>query len=97
MTAIADLIPAGCSVERTGQVTTVHDTEGNVIAIVNAGKNNLEIARLIAALPDFIRSIDDAIERGAMLPIYYGMRNLDSAVFQPKLRPSAYPAVSRWE
>jgi hypothetical protein len=84
---ITDLIPAGCSVETCGTVATVHDTKGGVIAIVCAEKHNVEIARLIAAFPALMDAMDSAMDRGMLLPILYGMRALDRAVFQ--LRPAA--------
>lgn len=86
---ILDLIPAGCSVETSGTVATVHDANGDVIAILCADKNNLELARLIAGLPTLFGTIEDAIDRGLLLPVLYGMRRLDSAVFDTELQPAA--------
>lgn len=86
---IADLIPAGCSVEVCGSVATVHDGRGVVIAIICAERNNAELARLIAAIPSLVDAIETSIERGMLMPILYGLRNLDRAVFQPELLPAA--------
>ena len=88
---IRDLIPAGCRVETYGNVATIHDTKGEVIAVLCANKNNLELARMIAALPALIEAMDNAIDRGLLLPVLYGLRALDRAVFQP--RPQSQPQL----
>lgn len=89
MTTIADLIPMGCSVETYGKVATVHDARGAVIAVICSDKNSLELARLIAGLPALINTIDDALDRGLLLPVLYGMRRLDRDIFQTELLPAA--------
>lgn len=89
---VSDLIPANCSVEVYGQAATVHDADGVVIAIICAPKHNAELARLIAALPALLGAMDAAVEHGMLMPVVYGMRNLENKVFQlqsPQLLPAA--------
>lgn len=89
---VSDLIPANCSVEVYGKAATVHDADGVVIAIICSNKHNAEIARLITALPALIDAMDTAIEHGMLMPVLYGLRNLDLKVFPPQvpqLRPAA--------
>jgi hypothetical protein len=89
---ISDLIPANCSVEVYGKAATVHDADGAVIAIVCAQRHNAELARLITALPALIDTLDAAIEHGMLLPVLYGLRNLNLKVFHPQ-SPQLQPAA----
>lgn len=89
---ISDLIPADCSVEVYGKAATIHDGNGAVIAIICAQQHNAELARLIVALPALIDAMDAALEHGMLMPVLYGLRNLDRKVFQPQL-PQLLPAA----
>jgi hypothetical protein len=85
---IMNLMPTGCAIETHGSSVTIHDAEGNVVAIVCApNRYNVELARLIAGLPDLLKAIDNSLENGLLLPLAHGVSALDRVVFQPQLQP----------
>lgn len=85
-TDVQGLIPPGCTVEDYRTVYAVHSPDGEVIAIV-CGPEAQHRARLIAAIPNILKSADNALRNGQLIPLAYGIDDLNAVVFPPTRLP----------